>query len=169
MWGGVILHELKQRFNSPTVNLFFSARDYLTFLSDLHRFLSLDIVEMQTTNPYPVGDLGGLTVNFMHYRSFDEAKNKWIERTKRINFENLYVMMVQGSDCTDQMVEEFDKLPYSKKVIFVGKPYPNIQSAVCIQGTALKDGSVIDLCQYKSKYTGKRFIDDFDYVSFLNS
>ena len=25
-----------------------------------------------------------------------------------------------------------------------------------------------DLCQYKSRFTGKRWLDQFDYVTFLN-
>ena len=29
---GVLLHELGERFNSPTVNLFFGAEDYIKFL-----------------------------------------------------------------------------------------------------------------------------------------
>jgi len=27
---------------------------------------------------------------------------------------------------------------------------------------------VMDLCKYKSKFTGRRWIDDYDYVGFLN-
>ncbi len=37
--GGVILHELGERFNSPTVNLFFKAEDYLKFLENLDYYL----------------------------------------------------------------------------------------------------------------------------------
>lgn len=33
--GGVILHELGERFNSPTVNLFFGAEDYIKFWKNL--------------------------------------------------------------------------------------------------------------------------------------
>ena len=167
--GGVILHELNQRFNSPTINLFFSSRDFLLFLSDMRHYLSLEMQEKRTPYSYPVGNLGGLTVHFMHYGSFQEAKDKWKERINRINYNNMYVMMVQGKDCTDDMVEQFDALPFEKKVIFVGKPYHNIKSAVYIPGTELDDGSVTNLCLYKSKLTGRRLLDDYDYVSFLNS
>ena len=38
--GGVILHELGERFNSPTVNLFFGAEDYIKFLEKLDYYLS---------------------------------------------------------------------------------------------------------------------------------
>ena len=33
--GGVILHELGLKFNTPTINLFFVPRDYLEFIQNL--------------------------------------------------------------------------------------------------------------------------------------
>lgn len=167
--GGVILHELEQRFDSPTVNLFFSAKDYLKFISELDYYLGLELRQIETKYPYPVALLGDVTIHFMHYKSFEEAKSKWVERKKRIHFDNLYFIMVQGKDCTDQMIKQFDLLPYENKVIFTARDYPEFKSAVHLKGTELANGSVTDLCQYRSKFTGKRLIDSFDYVGFLNS
>lgn len=31
-----------------------------------------------------------------------------------------------------------------------------------------RNGDVIDLCMYEGKLTGKRWIDEYDYVGFLN-
>ena len=166
--GGVILHELNQRFNSPTVNLFFSAEDFLKFASNLEYYLGMELVQIKTERPYPVGKLDDVTVYFMHYNSFQEASKKWMERIKRINWDNLYVMMSQTEGCTDLMVKEFDMLPFENKVIFTAKEYPDVKSAVYIKGSEISDCMVKDLCQYKSKFTGERLIDDFDYVSFLN-
>ena len=47
VWG-VILHELGERFNSPTVNLFFGAEDYIKFLEKLDYYLSQTLVEVQS-------------------------------------------------------------------------------------------------------------------------
>lgn len=55
--GGVILHELGERFNSPTVNLFFGAEDYIKFLEKLDYYLSQTLVEVQSDKDYPVAKL----------------------------------------------------------------------------------------------------------------
>lgn len=47
VWG-VILHELGERFNSPTVNLFFKAEDYLKFLENLDYYLKQALVEVES-------------------------------------------------------------------------------------------------------------------------
>ncbi|MPN54610.1 hypothetical protein SDC9_202281 [bioreactor metagenome] len=44
---------------------------------------------------------------------------------------------------------------------------PEIDSAYYIKGSE-QDGVVRDICQYKSAFSGRRWLDDFDYVSFLN-
>lgn len=48
------------------------------------------------------------------------------------------------------------------------KEYLGISCAYNLGEAYSQEGSLIDLCQYKGKFTGKRFIDDFDYVSFLS-
>lgn len=166
--GGVIYHELGEAFRTPTVNLWFEPKDYLKFAEHLEDYLKLELKETSTEKKYPVGILGDIKVYFMHYPDFVTAKKKWEERKKRINKESLYFIMVQCEGCTKEMVERFDKLPLKHKVIFTAQEYSDISSAVHIAGTAKSDEEVIDLCQYKSKFTGKRWIDEFDYVKFLN-
>ena len=85
VWGGVILHELGERFNSPTVNLFFKAEDYLKFLENLDYYLKQALVEVESEKNYPVAKLDDITIYFMHYSSFDEAKTTWQKRVARIN------------------------------------------------------------------------------------
>ncbi len=75
--GGMILHDLGLKFNTPTINLLFEASDYIKFVSDLDRYLSEDLVEAESDKPYPVGLIGDVRVYLMHYKSFNEAKDKW--------------------------------------------------------------------------------------------
>ena len=166
--GGVILHELGERFNSPTVNLFFSAEDYLKFLKKLDYYLEQPLVEIESDKDYPVAKLDDITIYFMHYLSFDEAKTTWKKRVARINRNNLYVIFVQQNGCTEQILREFDDLPYKHKLALTAKPMPEIQCSYCISNTMQRNGDVIDLCKYEGKLTGKRWIDEYDYVGFLN-
>lgn len=61
VWG-VILHELGERFNSSTVNLFFSAEDYIKFLDKLDHYLSQTLVEVHSDKDYPVAKLDDITI-----------------------------------------------------------------------------------------------------------
>ena len=84
--GGVVCHDLKIRFNSPTVNLFMSAEYFLKFVKHLEYYLNTDIVEIKDdTVTYPVGLLGNeILLHYMHYNSFEEAVQKWNERKKEL-------------------------------------------------------------------------------------
>lgn len=166
--GGVILHELGERFNSPTVNLFFDAEDYVKFLGKLDYYLAQTLVEVESDKDYPVARLDDVTIFFMHYSTFDEAKKIWEKRAARINRSNLYIILVQQNNCTQEVLKEFDSLPYKHKLALTAHPMLEIKCAYSIQGSEQSNGDVMDLCKYKGKFTGRRWIDDYDYVQFLN-
>lgn len=166
--GGVILHELGQRFNSPTINLFFRAEDYIRFLENLDYYLEQELTEIQSNRGYPVAKLKDIIIYFIHYQTFAEAREMWKKRTKRINRKNMYIIMVQQSGCTEAILKRFDNLPYRHKVVFVSAPMPSIKCSYYIPGSERPDGEVRDLCAYKGKVTGRRWIDEYNYVDFLN-
>lgn len=165
--GGIILHDLGLRFNTPTINLYFNSIDFLKFLSDLNGYLAEELVEVECEFDYPAGRLGDITIYFMHYPSFGDAKTKWDERKKRIDMNNLFIMMTEKNGCAYEMLKEFDRLPYKNKVIFTHKLYPDISSAVYMKGFENNDEVGI-LSDWKPGFWKRRYIDDFDYVSFLN-
>ena len=171
--GGVVLHELGLRFNSPTINLRFTAKDYLKFLKNLNHYLyEVDLVYSKGESlkcGFPVGRLDDISIYFQHYISFEEAKKKWFERVKRINLDNLYIVMVQRDGCTKNEVEEFDKLAFKHKVIFTSKEFPEFQSAFYIPNSEIGDNEVKNLCDYQTKLCGKRILDEFDWIEFFNS
>lgn len=169
--GGFISHWLKLRFNSPTVNLFIQPHDFLKMLKDFDYYFdpSTPIIEIQTDKPYPVGafERGEVRLWFMHYDSFEKAVEKWRDRCTRIDKEHVYIMMVERDGCTMNDILEFDELPYNNKIVFTHKKYENIRSSFYIQGFE-NDGYVGHLHTVMNNMTGKRYIDQFDYVGFLN-
>ena len=48
----------------------------------------------------------------MHYGTFEEAKLKWYERSKRVDYSNLYIVMTDRDGCTYEDMLEFDKIKY---------------------------------------------------------
>lgn len=167
--GGFIYHHLNIRFNSPTINLLIKPGDFVKFLGNLKFYLDCDVEEIQVEGiDYPVGKIGDVLLYFVHYKSFEEAKQKWNIRKQRINFDNLFVMMAQRNGCTYEDLKAFDKLEYKNKVVFTAQEYPEINSAYVLLGNDPKNEDVGDLPGYKNMRFGKRWLDDFDYVVFLN-
>lgn len=165
--GGIILHDLGLQFNTPTINLYFNTSDFLKFLSDLNGYLEKDLVEVECEFDYPAGRLGDITIYFMHYPSFADAKTKWDERKKRIDMNNLFIMMTDKNGCTYEMLKEFDRLPFKNKVVFTHKAYSDIRSSVYMKGFE-NDGQVGILSDWKPGFWKRRWLDDYDYISFLN-
>lgn len=121
-FGGLISHTLGLPFLSPLVNMYISAQEYIRFLRSprvyLEERLVLDTVEYQETLKfdYPVYNLGNVLWHMNHYPNFDDAVKKWNERKQRINWYNLFVTAYTEEY---EILEQFDELPYGKKVCFV--------------------------------------------------
>ena len=168
MCRGVVSHELGQRFNSPTVNLFMSSEDYIKFLTRLDYYISVQVEEIQSDKDYPVGILDDIKIYFMHYPTFEDAIEKWDSRIKRLRMDNLYVILVEQQDCTENIIRSFCNLPYKHKALLSTKKMLNHDCIYPIPDCEAENGRLIDICRYRSKFTGKRWLDEFDYVDFLN-
>lgn len=87
--GAFILHDLGLRFNSPTVNLFLYPVDFIKYVKKLKYYSGLKLEFIKEPNiTYPVGKLDDIKIYFMHYKSEEEAMQKWEERTKRLNYDD---------------------------------------------------------------------------------
>ena len=96
-------------------------------------------------------------------KTFDEAIAKWNDRKNRIDKNNMGVMLTNYAGGHD-LLKRFDALPYEHKVVFVPKPVEDIKSAFYLKNY---DAGNKDLYRTVS-LTGKRCIDQFDYVGFIN-
>ena len=176
--GGIISHDMGLKFLSPTINLYIRPEDFVKFVSDLDYYLSLELVEISHSAPYPVALLGDLTLYLKHYKTFEEAKQKWEERCKRINRNKIYLMMTdrdfippnkERKACDRSVLENFNKLPY-KKVCFTGESYDDLKSCRVVKKN--KDGNCVNIITDIVSYSGKRlyqYAEQFDYIKWLNS
>lgn len=164
--GAFILHDLGEQFRSPFVNLYLTPNDFIQYLKHLDQYMHEELVFVKSDKSYPVGMLKDITIHFMHYHTEEEAKSKWMERSQRINKENLFIMMTDRDGCTYQNLQEFDRLPFKNKVVFTQKPYSEFASAFYITGFE-QEKQVGDLFEYVG-LNGKKFYDQFDYVSWFN-
>lgn len=170
--GGVIYHNLNMKFLTPTINLYFSAKDFIKFCENIEYYLSCNIEEIKSKDEYPIIKLGDLVMYGIHYKDYGEFEKKWNERRKRVNLSNCFIMMTERDGCTYEDLLRFDKLNFKNKVVFTHRDYPDIDSAYYIKGTENKNDIINKtkaLTDYKYKIFGKRYIDDFDYVKWFNS
>lgn len=92
--------------------------------------------------------------------------NLWKERIKRIHRENMCVWFTNWSG-DESILERFDKLPFKNKIIFVNKNYTEYKSSIYLPGFEKKSG-VGQIWKTKN-IVGKRYIDQFDFVEYLNN
>lgn len=164
---GEIYNDLGLRFMSPTINLFFREKDFLKFVLNLQEYISCDLVFVNNHGGYPLAQLDDIQVHFLHYLSEDEAAGKWNARCKRIDYDNVYVIM-SDLDLTDEEFALFQDISIAKrKILFTTNP----------QRANVKDVFLIreyEPYSYVSQYAvnrlnGFRDCERFwDFVSWLN-
>lgn len=142
-FAGRVYQDLKWRYTSPTIGLFFPAEDYniflerfkemtttakLTFIEESRYDWAKEIVRRRG-HSYPIGLLGGIVeVHFLHYSSKEEATKKWAERCKRINYNKLIVIGMEQNGCSIDDIKTFDSLPFKQKIFYSTKHMPACRS-----------------------------------------
>jgi uncharacterized protein (DUF1919 family) len=147
---------------SPTIGLYFYAPCFIELLKDLKTTINLPLTFVESSKyedanvfrnenfKYPIGRLGtGIEIQFLHYKTEEDARDKWERRKQRINWDNLFIACTDRDGMTEQLMTAFDELPYEKKVIFAGQPYATIKSAHYLKAFK-KDKIVGDL--YNQRY-----------------
>lgn len=166
--GTIMYYDLGLPFLSPTINLNIGMKDFVKMVENLPWYMEQEIIEVKDGSNCPIGLLGDIRIGFIHYDTFEEAVSKWEERKKRINWDNLFIVGTEKCDCDYNTLKRFDALPYKNKVIFTHVEYPEFSSACYIKGFE-EEMEMGVLTNYKNQSLKRRYLDDFDYVEFLNN
>lgn len=170
-WAGHVYRFFNIEYLSPTVGLFIYSPDYIKFVKNIKHYLSepllfitwggskyKDDLELHGNTHCPIGKLDDIEIIFLHYKSEEEARTKWERRKSRIVWDNIYIKMTEQNECNEEIIKEFDKLPFKNKFIFVSKDY-NIDSQV-IFTEYLKDSCVKnDTVNFRKHINLIRFIN----------
>ena len=130
-WGGMIYESYNLSKESPTVGMFFIAKDYIEFLSDLKGYVNGNLTFIKPEESrwkdmpqvsadkrfgsYPVGVLSN-------------GKNSieiFFLRVQRINWSKLLVKFNDQNGCTETEVNKFMEMPFKNKVFFTCKHWSN--------------------------------------------
>ena len=116
---------------------------------------------------YPIGLLKDIKIYFQHYKTEQEAQNKWNERKTRINYDNIFVLFTDRDGCSYNDLTAFDNLPFKNKIVFTKTAFPEIKSAMYISGFEEMDS--VGMCyEYMPDKPYMKYYDQFDYVSWFN-
>lgn len=168
--GGLLYHRLNKQFLSSTINLFFpNKKDYLKFVLNLRHYLSLELDFIGSDFDYPVAMCGDVEIRFNHYKTNEEANEKWKLRKKRVNYDNLFVIIDDVKDIEYKDIVEFNKVNCKGKVFFTAKNYPEFDYA--LQLTQYKGNDRVGIYMIeKNEFTDMYPFDkDFDFVNWLNT
>jgi uncharacterized protein (DUF1919 family) len=169
-YGGNFYKVLKTPYRTPTAGLYFMAEDYIRLLGNLKFYMDVELQFVEESRfdhlkgvDYPVGILNNeIEIHFLHYATKEEAYEKWERRKKRINWDKLFIMWNDQNLFREEMLQEFEQLPYQNKVFFSAKDR--------------KGPSVIWIKYYKNKDHVQDMIKDrfkawkyFNPVKWLNA
>lgn len=164
--GSIMYHDLGQKFLSPTINMLFNADDFVKFLENINTYLDKEIefIEEEKYN-YPIGKIGDITIKFVHYKDRNEVINKWNERKKRINWNNLYIIACDDN-MSDEAVKKFEKLSLGNKLLFTNNKRHLIKDSVYLNNIFEKaDARLLNF----ASLNGKRYYQKiFDYITWIN-
>lgn len=138
--GGRISQDLGYSYNSPTVGLYFFYPDYIRFLTNLFQYLQSPLHfrseskypqgrenMRKASHSYPIGYLEyngeEVEIEFLHYHSESEAREKWERRVRRINKDKLIILGSDNDCCTKDDIQNFLQLPYKHKYFFSNHSY----------------------------------------------
>ena len=132
--GGTIYHLLGLRFNSPTINLWIDKREFIMFAVNLKYYLDQELHFYEKKGrTCPCAYLGDgekrISIDFVHYKTEDEARNKWEERKQRINWDNLYIITCDDDKVLDNEFLPLNTVKCKRKIIFTAIDRPNIEDS----------------------------------------
>lgn len=142
-WGGFIYQRYNLPYKSPFLGLFIPAPCYIDLLENLKTYMNMPLRFIPIKQSkyysridtgkriYPIGVLGeNIEIHFLHYKTPQEAKDKWEQRKQRIDLNNMLVKFSEIDCCTAELVYRFDKLPFKNKICFAVNSYPTLSSLI---------------------------------------
>lgn len=161
-WGGFMYQSCGLGYNSPFIGLYMYAPEYIRMLQNITENLKQPIKFINQgqskykdlySDKFIIGTLGdtGIEIVFMHYKTEEEVLCKWNRRLKRLDFNNLIVKFSDTDECTDELIKEFDNMPFKNKVCFTSKPFPECKSVIAMKEFA-NDKNVKYEWAYSQKY-----------------
>ena len=172
--GGLIYHRLGKQFLTPTQGTYITQTDFVSFCIHLNHYLQQPLEFFTPEAPHRfaarlAGDgreVPTITVNFPHCSSVEEANTGWERRKKRINLDNLYIILYNLDGITPEQLRMLEQVPCRNKVVLTAHPLPEISWSHYIKPVKWHQNSYTYM---NRDLLGFRYYEKkFDFVGFLN-
>ena len=166
--GGIIYNRLGMKFLSPTVNLYIRQYDFIKFIKDPQLYLSKELKFIKTEYTFPVGLLGDIRIHFNHTDNERDARQDWERRKKRINWDNLYIIMYDRDGLTREQIYSLRNIR-CKRLIVLSEwdKYPELDYVYQIKRTGIRRNN--DQVFLDDDFFGIRtFEKQWNFVKWLN-
>ena len=122
-WGAYTYQTLYLKYTSPFIYTYIMDDvHYIKLLQKPEYYMEQSISYKKNgynfgeNKEYPIYDCGDIELHFFHATNRDDVIECWERRKRRIDWDNLFVMMYTESY---QIADAFSQLPYKKKICFV--------------------------------------------------
>lgn len=164
---GIIYNRLGMKFLSPTINMWFKQEDFIKFCTNLEHYVSteLEFVELADFN-FPTAKLGDIYLYFNHSKTQEEAKESWDKRKKRINYDNLYILMYDRGNLPKEEYLKLNKVKCKNKIVFTNNKDFDVDFAYYIKPNLEKENG--DSYLDRDEMTLTTLEKKWDFVKWLN-
>ena len=127
-WGYSLYGDIGRPYNTPFVGLFLFPECYIRFLENFETCINSTINfsdhsrYIQKKPSYPIGILqNGIEIHFMHYKTEQEALQKWNRRMERLKKAikintPIFIKICDRDGCEDNHLHRFHKLNFKNKI-----------------------------------------------------
>lgn len=142
-WGGYVYRRFGLPYYSPLVGLYLFPEDFLKLCTDVKGYMGKELefisytesryrdeIEKRQQAGVPIARLGDIEIIFLHYKTREEAADKWKRRAARINYDNLIFKFSKMDGCTDEQLLRFDQFDFDKKICFVPVSHEGIRCGI---------------------------------------
>lgn len=166
--GGLLFHDLGMQFRSPTVNLMMDQRDFVKFVLHMDYYLEQEFAFFKhPIHDCPCATLSDITVHFTHYPNPEQAVQKWRERAKRLDRNNLFVVLLERDGLTREELLALGELRVRGLLVFTVKEYPDIPYALRCP-IIDENGEVGNLLTISPRDGLRGYERYFDFVKWFN-
>ena len=151
-FAGIIYQYLGLKYTSPTIGLYFFAKDYIKFVKNFDYYISKELkfipywesshrdALIKKGETYcPIGVLGDVEIIFLHYKTESEALEKWNKRVSRINKDCLIFKFSEQNECTEKDIHEFANIDIPNKLFITARKYDGVNSIVVSGSTTTNE------------------------------
>ena len=173
-WGGHAYRYFDRSYSSPTVGLYFCASDYIKFVYNLRYYMSLDLkfiplegsghettIRKSGKGNVPIGVLDDIHIIFLHYKSEEEAYEKWNRRRERMNFDNIIIKFSNLGPASEEILQKFSELPFKNKFLIINRSKKNAKYSCEVEwkGKTGSNGDALDTEDFPGNLNLRKLLD----------